>query len=378
MKRVYLDNAATTPVCEAAIRAMQEAAKNVYGNASGVYSTARTARACLERARQTVAELIGADAREIYFTSGGTESDNWALKGAAYRAQSGHIITSAIEHPAVLRTCDFLEKLGFSVTRLPVDAYGTVDPDDVTRAIRKDTILISVMTANNEIGTVEPVRQIGALARAAGIPFHTDAVQAAGILPINVHAYQVDMLSLSAHKFHGPKGVGVLYVRNGIRLESLLHGGEQERGKRASTENVPGVAGMAAALSFSCSSAADAAKGMASLRDKLLRKLLEALPDIVVNGHQESRLPGNLHICIPQVKDESLIPLLDLNGVEASSGSACMAGSYLPSHVLKAIGREEHLIPGALRLTLSCFTTEEEIDLAADRIISTVHQLRKG
>ena len=375
--RIYLDHAATTPLCPEARQAMLQCMEDVGGNPSGIYASARAARRCLENARAETARLLGAAAEEIYFTSGGSESDNWALKGLAFSAGAGsHLITTAIEHPAVLNTCRFLERLGHPVTYVQPDHDGVIDPEKVKEALRPNTALVSVMWANNEIGTIEPVADIGRIAREAGVPMHVDAVQAVGDLPIDLRPAPLDLLSLSAHKFYGPKGIGILYIRKGIRIEPLIHGGEQERGLRASTENVAGAVGLAAALDVAVRARDAEARRQALLRDRLLTLLRESVPGLIVNGSLASRLSGNLHLTIPGVRDQSLIPLLDLNGVEASAGSACTAGSYVESHVLKAIGTPPELLGGSLRLTLGRDTQADDIEEAALRIAETVRALR--
>ena len=376
--RIYLDYAATTPLCAEAGEAMREVLDHVPGNASAVFQTGREARQSLERAREQVADALRAWPDEVYFTSGGTESDNWALKGIAaqYIGQPCHIITSMIEHPAILNTCRFLEKLGVLVTYLQPDRDGRIAPESVRAALRPETRLVSVMWANNEIGTIEPIGEIGRIAREAQVPFHVDAVQAAGTLAIDLREMPVDLLSVSAHKLYGPKGVGALYLRRGIQLQPLIHGGEQERGLRASTENVAGAAGFGAAFERALRDRDEECRRLSALRDLLYRALAEGLPGIRLNGAVSERLPGNLHVTIPGVTDRSLIPLLDLNGVEASAGSACTAGSYIDSHVLQAIGVPGSELHGALRLTLGRYTTESEIPEAARRIIETVRYLR--
>ena len=376
-KRIYLDHAATTPLCPEAREAMQNCLGQAEGNASGVYQSAREAKRMLEQARSEVAQLLGALPNEVYFTSGGTESDNWALKGLAARSHpGGHLVTSMIEHPAVLNTCRFLERQGFEITCLQPDRSGRISPEDVRKAIKPSTFLVSVMWANNETGTIEPVSELAQAAHEAGLPFHTDAVQAVGLLPVHFHGCGADMLSLSAHKFYGPKGIGALLIRAGLPIEPLLHGGEQERSLRASTENVIGAVGMAAALKAAVACREAESVRISRLRDTLQSLLCASLLDIVVNAKDAERLPGHLHISIPRVDDQSMIPLLDLNGVEASAGSACTAGSYVESHVMKAIGTPPELLRGSLRLTLGRETSEEDIDLAAERITQTVTSLR--
>ena len=377
-KRVYLDHAATTPLSEAALSAMTECFREGWGNASSLYQTGRRAKARLEQARRDIARCMGVSPEEIYFTSGGSESDNWAVKGVMTRFRPGqaHLITTAIEHPALLNACAFLEKQGYEMTWVSPDAKGRIDPEDVRKAVRADTKLISVMAANNEVGTVEPVREIAALAHELGVPVHTDAVQMIGLFPRLAEDSGADMLSLSAHKFGGPKGIGLLYIRKGTKIEPLIHGGEQERGFRASTENVPSAVGMAAAFLEAARDAESHINRLAGLRAFLLDAIRREIPDVIVNGDPDHHLPGHLHLTIPGVRDEALIPLLDLNGVEASAGSACTAGSFVESHVLRAMGVPRDLLRSSLRLTLSPAQTEEEILYAAQVIAGTVQRLR--
>ena len=363
MNRIYLDHAATTAVSPEVLREMLPFMTECFGNAASIHGTGREAHRALDRARKQVAAVLGAQPQEVYFTSGGSESDNWAVKGVAWaaRGRGKHVITSAVEHHAVLNACAWLEGMGFEVTRLPVDALGRVDPDSVARALRPDTVLISVMTANNEIGTLQPIREIGEIARSRGVPFHTDAVQAAGHIPVNVEELQVDLLSLSAHKFHGPKGVGVLYVRRGTKLDSLIHGGAQERGLRAGTPNVPGAVGLAKALELASASLPESADRVRALRDQLIREIRARIPDAVLNGDPERRLPGNVHFSFPGVDGEALLLRLDLAGIACSGGSACTSGAQEPSHVLAAIGQAPELAKGGLRMTLGEENTPEEI-----------------
>lgn len=378
MDRIYMDNAATTAVCPEALAAMLPCFGERFGNASSIHSTGRDARKALEEARRKVAECLGAKPNEIYFTSGGSESDNWAIKGAAYANQKKgkHIITTKIEHHAVLHTCEWLEKQGFSVTYLPVDEYGRVNPADVEGAITDQTILISVMAANNEIGTIEPIAEIGKIAKAHKILFHTDAVQAVGAIPVDVNSWNVDMLSLSGHKFHGPKGVGALYIRTGAKVDTFLHGGAQERGRRASTENVPGIVGLAAALEKAVSSLEENGVKLIYLRDKLIHGILDQVPYSRLNGHPLERLPGNVNVSVQYIEGESLLLRLDLAGVAASSGSACTSGSLDPSHVLLAIGLPHEVAHGSLRLSLTDTNTEEEVDYVLRELPRIVEELR--
>ncbi len=378
MDRIYMDNAATTAICPEALAAMLPCFGEHFGNASSIHGTGRDARKVLEDARRTVADVLGAKPAEIYFTSGGSESDNWAIKGAAFanRKKGNHIITSQIEHHAVLHTCQWLEKQGFEVTYLPVDEYGLVNPRDVEAAITDKTILISIMAANNEIGTIEPIPEIGQIAHEHKIIFHCDAVQAVGAIPVNVDAWHVDMLSLSGHKFHGPKGVGALYIRTGTKVDQFLHGGAQERGRRATTENVPGIVGMAAALAKAAANLEENGVRLTYLRDKLIKGILDAVPYARLNGHSLKRLPGNVNVSIQYIEGEALLLRLDLAGIAASSGSACTSGSLDPSHVLLAIGLPHEVAHGSLRLSLTDSNTEEEVDEVLRVLPKIVENLR--
>ncbi len=378
MDRIYMDNAATTPLSETALNAMLPLLKENFGNASAVYGTGRDARKALESARRQVASLIGAKPNEIYFTSGGTESDNWALKGVAFANQDKgkHIITTVIEHHAVLHSCAWLEKNGFEVTYLPVDHAGRVAPSDVEKAIRPDTILISVMTANNENGTIQDIAAVGAIAKAHNILFHTDAVQAMGVMDVNVDRFSCDLLSMSAHKFHGPKGVGVLYVRTGTKIDNLIHGGAQERGKRGSTENVAGAAGLAAALQEACDHREANHQKIRSL-SALLKDGLLSVEGASLNGDPVDRLPGNVNISITGVEGEAMLLRLDLMGIAASAGSACTSGSLDPSHVLKAIGLTDAQASGSIRFSLSADNTENEVQEVIQAVKKITADLRK-
>ena len=378
MDRIYMDNAATTAICPEALAAMLPCFGEHFGNASSIHGTGRDARKVLEDARRTVADILGAKPAEIYFTSGGSESDNWAIKGAAFanRKKGNHIITSQIEHHAVLHTCQWLEKQGFEITYLPVDEYGLVNPRDVEAAITDKTILISIMAANNEIGTIEPIPEIGKIAHEHKIIFHCDAVQAVGAIPVNVDAWHVDMLSLSGHKFHGPKGVGALYIRTGTKVDQFLHGGAQERGRRATTENVPGIVGLAAALEKSVANLEENGVRLTYLRDKLIQGILDAIPYARLNGHSLKRLPGNVNVSIQYIEGEALLLRLDLAGIAASSGSACTSGSLDPSHVLLAIGLPHEVAHGSLRLSLTDSNTEEEVDEVLRVLPKIVENLR--
>lgn len=376
---IYLDHAATTPVSATVLNAMLPFFREFPGNASAVYGIGRDARKAVERARKQTAEAIGAEPREIIFTAGGSESDNLAIKGTAFALKDlgRHIITTAIEHPAVLNTCRWLEKQGFEVTYIQPDHEGTIHPEDVCRAIRKETILISVMAANNEIGTIEPIADIGNIARERHILFHTDAVQAAGSIPVDVHEWNADLLSISSHKFNGPKGAGALYLRRGTRLEPLIHGGEQERGLRAGTENVPGIVGMGQAIFEAVSSLSQNAVKMRMIRDRIIHGILETIPDTKLNGPAENRLPNNCNISFERIDGEALLLRMDLEGIAGSSGSACTAGSQMVSHVLRAVGLTEEQAKGSLRLTTGPENTVEEADLAVSVIRNIVEDLRR-
>lgn len=378
-KPVYADNAATTQMSDHVIEAMMPYLKEVYGNPSAIYKTGRTAHQAIEDARKRIAEVIGAGPMDIYFTSCGTEADNWAVKGTARKLREGegkkHIVTTQIEHHAILHSCQALEKEGFEVTYLPVDEKGRVTAQQVKDAIRDDTALVSVMYANNEIGTIEPIAEIGKVCREAGVLFHTDAVQAAGILPVNVERDNVDMMSVSAHKFNGPKGVGFLYCRRNVHPETFMDGGAQERGHRAGTENVAGIMGMAAALEDAAASRAELAPKLAAMRDHIQEGLLE-IPGCRVNGDQDNRLPGTLNVSFPGLDGQSLLFSLDLKGVEASSGSACASGSLDPSHVLMAIGLPYTMAHGSLRITVGRYNTMEEADYIIEAVREVVKDLK--
>ncbi len=378
MERIYLDNAATTRVRPEVAEAVLPAMTETYGNASSVHSFGREAKKAMEKARAQVAAAIGAKKEEIYFTAGGSEADNWALKGAAHalRRKGLHIITTAIEHHAVLHTCQALEKEGFEVTYLPVDEYGLVTPEQVEAAIRPDTILVSVMAANNEIGTIEPIAEIGAVCRAHKVLFHTDAVQAVGHMPLDVAAMQIDMLSLSGHKFYAPKGVGALYIRTGVRIENLIEGGAQERNRRAGTENVPAIVGMGKAIELITAEMAEENARISGLRDRLIAGILDAIPESRLNGHPTKRLPGNVNVSIRYIEGEALLLSLDMAGIAASSGSACTSGSLDPSHVLLAIGLPHEIAHGSLRLTIGRDNTQDEIDRVLEELPRIVSRLR--
>ena len=378
MKMIYADNAATTGMSRAAIDAMLPYMSEQYGNPSSLYTFGQEAKSALEDARRRVAACLGSDAREITFTSGGSEADNQAILTAARLGEKKgkkHIISTAFEHHAVLHTLESLKKQGFDVTLLDVHASGIVQPEQVAKAIREDTCLVTVMYANNEIGTIQPIEEIGAVCQERGVLFHTDAVQAAGHIHIDVKAQNIDMLSLSAHKFHGPKGIGVLYARKGIPLTTLIHGGAQERGKRAGTENIPAIMGLAAALTAACGAIDENTARLVPLRDRLIEGL-SAIPYSELNGDRERRLPGNVSFCFEGIEGESLLLLLDDKGICASSGSACTSGSLDPSHVLLAIGRPHEVAHGSLRLSLGEDVTEEEVDYIIRSVGEVVERLR--
>lgn len=376
---IYADNAATTKMSRAAIDAMLPYMDELYGNPSSLYAFGQRAQEVLEGARSRIAACLCCEARELTFTSGGSESDNQAIRSAAAlgaRKNKRHIISTAFEHHAVLHTLKKLESEGFEVTLLEVHENGLVMPEQVRDAIRPDTCLVSIMYANNEIGTVQPIPEIGAVCREAGVLFHTDAVQAAGHLPIDVKAQNIDLLSLSAHKFHGPKGIGVLYARRGVALTNLIEGGAQERGKRAGTENIPAIAGMAAALEEACAHIRENAARVSALRNKLIAGLSE-IPHSVLNGDPVRRLPGNVNFCFEGIEGESLLLLLDDKGICASSGSACTSGSLDPSHVLLAIGRPHEIAHGSLRLTINEETSEEDVNYLIEAVRDVVSYLRR-
>jgi len=378
MGRIYLDYAATTPTHPEVVKAMLSHFTDAFGNPSSIYSYGQEAKGAIEEARTKVAELISARDEEIVFTSGGTEADNFALEGVAFAngSKGDHIITSSIEHHAVLETCKFLERRGFNVTYLPVDEYGLVDPDDVRRAITDRTILISVMHANNEVGTIEPIAEIGKLAREAGVYFHTDAVQTVGHIPVDVNALGVDLLSISAHKLYGPKGVGALYIRKGTKLLPFMHGGEQEGGRRASTENVPGIVGFGKAVEIALREMSGEAGRLTCLRDRLTNGLLDRIDHSRLNGHPVTRLPNNVNISIDFIEGESMLLNLDLEGICASTGSACGSGSLEASHVLLAIGLPHELAHGSLRFSLGKWTTGQELERVFDVLPRIVAKLR--
>ncbi len=377
-KLIYMDHSATTATDPDVVQAMLPWFTERYGNPSSLYRLARDSKNAVEDARSKVAKAIGARQDEIFFTSGGTESDNWALIGGAlsHQKKGNHIITSAIEHHAILHTCQYLEKQGFQVTYLPVDETGKVKIEDLKRAITDKTILVSIMFANNEIGTIQPIQEIGALCREKNILFHTDAVQAIGNVKIDVQEMQIDMLSLSAHKFYGPKGIGALYIRKGVRIDSYLHGGAQERKKRAGTENVAGIVGLGTAIEKAAGSLDENTTRIRMLRDRLLEQIITTIPHCSLNGHRTDRLPGNINISFEFIEGESLLLLLDHAGIAASTGSACSSGSLEPSHVLMAIGVPIEIAHGSLRLTLGCENSEEDIAYVCEELRKAVERLR--
>jgi len=378
MGRIYLDYAATTPTHPEVVKAMLPYFTEVFGNPSAIHAYGQEAKGAIEEARAKVASLIGAQDEEIAFTSGGTEADNFALKGIAYANENkgNHIITTPIEHHAILETCHFLEEKGFRVTYLPVDEYGLVTPDDVRQAITSKTILISVMQANNEVGTIEPIAEIGKIAREAGVYFHTDAVQTAGHIPISVDELRVDLLSMSAHKLYGPKGIGALYIRKGTKLLSFMHGGEQERGRRASTENIPGIVGFGWAAELAQQEMNEEAERLTFLRDKLINGLLERIDHTRLNGHPRKRLPNNVNVSVSFVEGESMCLSLDLEDICVSTGSACSSGSLEASHVLLALGLPHEQARASLRFSSGKWSNEEEIDRVLEVLPRITAKLR--
>jgi cysteine desulfurase len=376
---IYLDNAATTKTAPEVVQAMVPYFSELYGNPSSIYSIAVKSKEAITASRETIAGILGAKPEEIYFTAGGTESDNWAIKAAfeAYKKKGSHIITTKIEHHAVLHTCEYLEKeRGARITYLDVDENGVVKLDELEKAITPETILISVMAANNEIGTLQPIREIGAIARKHGVLFHTDAVQAFGQVPIQVDECGIDMLSASGHKINGPKGIGFLYVRKGVKIRSFVHGGAQERKRRAGTENVPGIVGLGTAAKLAADTMKERTAGEIELRDYMISRIQKEIPNCRLNGHPTLRLPNNVNFSFEFVEGESLLIMLDMAGICASSGSACTSGSLDPSHVLLAIGLPHEIAHGSLRLTLSAETTREDVDFTVEKIREIVERLR--
>ena len=377
-KLIYLDNAATTKTAPEVVEAMLPYFSEYYGNPSSIYTFAAKNKEVETQQREKIAQILGAKTNEIYFTAGGTEADNWALKATAeaYEKKGKHIITTKIEHHAILHTCQYLEGRGFEVTCLDVDKYGLVNPEELEQAIRPDTILISVMFANNEIGTIEPIKEIGEIASRYGVLFHTDAVQAFGQVPINVDEFHIDMLSASGHKLNGPKGIGFLYIRKGVKIRSFIHGGAQERKRRAGTENVPGIVGLGTAARRAAETMKERAEKESTLRDYLIKRVLDEIPYTRLNGHPQKRLPNNANFSFEFIEGESMLIRLDMAGVCASSGSACTSGSLDPSHVLLAIGLPHEKAHGSLRLTLGEETTKEELDYVVDQLKVIVKELR--
>ena len=377
-KQIYLDNAATTQMSDAVKQAMEPYLQENYGNASTAYSIGEDARRELEKSREVIAATLHAKTSEIYFTSGGSESDNWAVKNiaAACKKKGRHIITTNIEHHAILNSCEYLEKLGYDVTYLEVDGDGLISPEQVMDAIRPDTTLISVMFANNEVGTIEPIYQIGKIAREKQILFHTDAVQAAGNVPIDVKELNVDLMSMSSHKIYGPKGIGALYIKTGTKLHSFVHGGAQERRRRAGTENMPSIVGYGKAAELAKTNMDEHIERLTSLRTKLIDGILEKIPYTRVNGSLENRLPGNVNFSFEFIEGEGILLMLDMLGIAASSGSACTSGSLDPSHVLMAIGLPHEIAHGSLRLSIGDFTTEEDIDYIIEKLPAVIERLR--
>ncbi|MDL2206304.1 cysteine desulfurase NifS [Eubacteriales bacterium OttesenSCG-928-N13] len=378
MNRIYMDNAATTRITEPVLEAMMPYLTDVFGNPSSVHAFGREARKPLEQARKQVADALGAQPNEIYFTGCGTESDNWAIRGAAYAsAKKGkHIITSQIEHHAVLHTVEQLEKEGFTATYLPVDEFGLVNPDDLEKAIQPDTILITIMMANNEIGTIQPIEQLAQIAKDHKILFHTDAVQAIGSVKIDVKAMNIDLLSLSGHKFHAPKGVGALYIRQGVKLQRLIYGGAQERTQRGGTENMASIIGMGKAIELADQQMEQHNQKLCAMRDRMIEGIMESIPETRLNGHATKRLPGNVNVSIRYIEGEGILIGMDLEGIAASSGSACTSGSLDPSHVLLAIGLTHEIAHGSLRLTLSEDNTMEDVEIAIAALTRVVTRLR--
>lgn len=379
LKRVYLDNAATTPVKKEVLDAMLPFFTDYYGNPSSIHYFGRDVRKPIEEARVEIANLLGAMSNEIYFTAGGSESDNWAIKGAAFKLKNkgNHIITTKIEHHAVLHTCEYLEKEhGFEITYLDVNEEGLIDIDNFKKSIKDNTILASVMYANNEIGTIQPIKEIGSICKENNIIFHTDAVQAIGNIKIDVKELNIDMLSLSGHKIYGPKGIGALYVKNGIRLDNLVHGGAQERKKRAGTENVPGIVGLGKACEIANRNFENHIEKLTNLRNRLIEGVIKEIPHTIVTGSRKDRLPGTASFCFKFIEGEALLLSLDLVGIAGSSGSACTSGSLDPSHVLMALGLKHEVAHGSLRLSLSDFTTQEEIDYVIEKLPPIIERLR--
>lgn len=378
MKQVYMDNAATTKMKKEVLDEMMPYFTEQYGNPSSIYRVGRESKKAVEEAREKVAKALGAKAKEIYFTSGGTESDNWAIKGVAYanKDKGNHIITTVIEHHAVLHTCKYLEKQGFEVTYLGVDEHGLIDLTELEKAIKEDTILISIMYANNEIGTVQPISEIGKIAKAKGVYFHTDAVQAVGSVEIDLENSDIDLLSLSAHKIYGPKGIGALYIKQGTKIHPFIHGGSQEKNRRAGTENIAYMVGLGKAIEMATADIDGHNKEIMALRDGLIQRINDKIDYVKLNGHPEKRLPGNVNFSFEFIEGEALLLSLDMVGIAGSSGSACTSGSLDPSHVLLAIGLPHEIAHGSLRLSIGDFNSEEELDYVVDNLAEIVQRLR--
>lgn len=377
-KFVYMDHSATTALSQDVLNSMIPYLTEHYGNPSSIYSIGRTTRIAIENARQTVAKCLNCSEKEIFFTASGTESDNWAIRGVAkaLSIKGKHIITSSIEHPAILETCKDMEKQGYEVTYLPVDSYGLINLSDLKSAIRKDTVLVSIMTANNEIGTIQPISEIGKICKEAGVYFHTDSVQAIGNLHIDVNEMNIDLLSISGHKFYGPKGVGVLYVRKGTKIKPFVTGGHQESGKRAATENVAGIVGLATAMKIATDNIDSNGEKLRLLRDHMIQRIENEIPYVRLNGHRTQRLPGHVNFSFHYIEGESLLLMLDANGIAGSSGSACTSGSLDPSHVLLAIGLPHEIAHGSLRLSMGVDNSIEDVDYVVDKLKIIVQRLR--
>ncbi len=375
---IYMDNSATTPVKEEVLHEMLPYFTTKYGNPSSIYSLGSQSKNAIEVSRERIAEALKAKTNEIFFTAGGSEADNWALKGIAFanKGRGNHIITSKIEHHGILHTCEYLEKQGFEITYLDVDEYGTIDLKQLEESINSNTILISIMFANNEIGTIQPIKEIGKIAKEKGVYFHTDAVQAVGHVRIDVNEMNIDLLSLSAHKFYGPKGVGALYIRQGVKIDPLISGGAQERNRRAGTENVPGIVGMGKAIELAYENLDENNAKLTRLRDSMIKKVFDKIDYVRLNGHPTNRLPGNVNLCFEFIEGESLLLSLDMAGIAGSSGSACTSGTLDPSHVLLAIGLPHEIAHGSLRLSLGDFNTEEEVDYTVEKLEEIVARLR--
>ncbi|WP_223375810.1 cysteine desulfurase NifS [Schnuerera sp. xch1] len=377
-KYIYMDNSATTPVKQEVLDEMLPYFNIKYGNPSSIYSLGSQSKNAVEISREKIAKVLNAKTKEIFFTAGGSESDNWALKGVAFanKDKGNHIITSKIEHHGILHTCEYLKKQGFDITYLDVDEYGLIDLDQLKEAITDKTILISIMFANNEIGTIQPIEEVSRIAKEKGVYFHTDAVQAVGHIEIDVNELNIDLLSMSAHKFYGPKGIGALYIRQGVKIDPLISGGAQEGNRRAGTENLPSIVGMAKAIELAYENLNENNARLIKLRDKLIDKILKNIDYVRLNGHPINRLPGNVNVCFEFIEGESLLLSLDMEGIAASSGSACTSGSLEPSHVLLAIGLPHEIAHGSLRLSLGDFNTEEEVDFVVEKLIEIVARLR--